>query len=142
MNGPDYVVAVTVASEVPPVPKGGFTAPMIPLAIRAVCDVMRNRAADPRFPHTTVEVALQPKQFSCVGQPYWYHALAGTWFPTHVLRCITAWLNPILPPVAPGALYYFSPVSMVPLGSVPHWVEGKTLVATPGIDPHYFQFFK
>jgi spore germination cell wall hydrolase CwlJ-like protein len=116
---------------------------MIPLAIRAVADTIRARVASPLFPNTAVEVVLQPKQFSAVcREDYWRRALAGTWQPAHVARCLRLWQDLTLPAVAPGALWYYSPISMVPQGSVPSWVAGRTRVPTPQIDSFYFRFYR
>lgn len=139
--GRDYVVACVVATEVPPVPTGTFTADMIPTAIRAVCDVIRNRVADPRFPKTAVDVVLEPGQFSAVcRQDYWRKAMAGSWFPTHVAGALAAWRE-LLSPVAPGALWYYSPISMDPPDSAPSWAANRREIVVPGIDPEYFRFF-
>lgn len=144
--GQDWIVAATMATEVPPAPAPGFPAKMIPLAIAAVAHVIRNRVASPLFPDTAVEVVLQPKQFSAVcrwvtGRSYWAEALAGRWFPRHVLRCLSAWQDPSQPTPVPGALYYYSPVSMVPRDAVPYWTVGKTEIPCPGLDPGWFRFY-
>jgi len=141
--GQDYVVACTVATEVPPTPTTNFSAEMIVLAIRAVCDVIRNRVADAAFPNTAVEVVLQPRQFSAVcHDEYWRKALAGKWFPRHVASCLAAWRYVVAPPVVPGALWYFSPISMEPPGREPTWLAGKEEIIVPKLNPHYFRFFK
>lgn len=140
--GRDYVVAVVIATEVPPLATGTFTVAMIPLAIHAVCDVIRNRVASHGFPDDPVSVVLQPKQFSAVcREEYWRHAMAGHWFPNHVAACLTAWQYPE-PPIAAGALWYYSPVSMDPPGREAPWVPGKTEVLVPGLDREYFRFYK
>jgi spore germination cell wall hydrolase CwlJ-like protein len=141
-DGQDYVVAVTIATEVPPEPTGTFRASMVPIAIQAVADVIRARVRDPRFPNTPVEVVLQPKQFSAVcRQVYWRRAMAGEWFPGHVATCLAIW-KADRPPVAPGALWYYSPVSMVPPGREPSWAAEKTAVYVEHLDPYYFRFFR
>jgi Cell Wall Hydrolase len=141
-SGPDWIIAATIATEVPPLPKGPFTAAMIPIAIRAVSDVIRNRAASLAFPSNPVLVVLQHNQFSAVcREEYWQKALAGEWQPQHVLRCLREWQTPQAP-VAPGALYYYSPVSMVPPGREPSWVKTLTRVPVAGLDESYFRFFK
>lgn len=140
--GQDYLVAATIATEVPPTATTDFSADQIVLAIRAVCDVIRNRVASPLFPNTAVEVVLQPRQFSAVcREDYWRHALAGRWFPRHVASCLAAWRYAPAPPVVPGALYYFSPISMEPVGREPTWLAGKTELIIPKLNPHYFRFF-
>ena len=142
LTGRDYVVAVTIATEVPPAPTGEFTSDMIPLAMRAICDVIRNRVADSRFPKTPVEVVLQRNQFSAVcQQDYWRKAMAGTWFPEHVARCLDAWREPIWPHYNARMLWYFSPVSMIPPNSAPTWAAGRTEALIPGIDRQYFRWF-
>jgi hypothetical protein len=141
-TGRDYLVAVTIATEVPPQPTGTFTREQIPLALRAVGDVIRNRAESGQFPSTPVEVVLQPKQFSAVcSETYWRRAAAGRWFSEHVDLALAFW-QANLPPLAPGALFYYSPISMLPPGSVPGWVTGKTEVTVPGLDRNYFRFYK
>lgn len=141
--GQDYVVACTIATEVPPTPTTNFSSDMIVLAIRAVCDVIRNRVASPLFPNTAVEVVLQPKQFSAVcHDDYWRHAVAGHWFPRHVASCLAAWRYAPAPPVVLGALWYFSPVSMEPRDSFPNWFKGKQEIIVPKLNPEYFRFFK
>ncbi len=143
--GRDYVVAAVIATEVPPVPIGGFTAEMIPLAIRGVCDVIRNRTRDPRFPNTAVEVVLEPGQFSavCAKDPknLWRRAMAGTWFPPHVASCLAAWRE-VLVSVADGATHYYSPVEMHPPMSAPAWAAGMVEIPTPAIHPDYFRWFR
>ena len=140
-TGQDYVVAVVIATEVPPEPTGTFTAEMIPLALHAVCDVIRNRVADPEFPDTAVQVVLQPKQFSAAcREDYWIRAMAGLWFPTHVANAFTTW-QAHTSPITDGACWYYSPVSMEPAGSQPAWIAGKREVLVPGLDRGYFRFY-
>ena len=140
--GQDFVVAAVVATEVPPQPTDGFSVDMIPTAIRAVCDVIRNRVMDPRFPKTPVEVVLQPGQFSAVcRQAYWRKAMAGTWFPAHVAGCLAAWREPVSG-LTGGALWYYSPVSMIPPGSAPSWAAGRLEIIVPGVSGDYFRFYK
>ncbi len=145
--GRDYVVACVVATEVPPVPSddGVFTAEMIPLAIRGVCDVIRNRMRDARFPSNAVEVVLAPGQFSAVcshdGTGLWRRAMAGRWFPPHVAACLAAWRD-VMVSVADGATHYFSEVSMRPAGTVPGWSSSMTELVIPKISPRYFRWFR
>jgi hypothetical protein len=153
-QGADFVVACVVATEVPPVPTGAFTADMIEQAIGAVCAVVMNRSKDPRFPQTPVQVVLQKNQFSAVcREDYWIKAMAGLWCPAHVARCLSYWQA-----AANGAavqdyfgglkpLWYYSPVSMVPAGSAPSWAATRTETpvidnAGPGISRDYFRFYK
>ena len=143
MTGQDWIVACVVATEVPPKPTGNFTAPMIPLAIRAVCDVIRNRVGDARFGDNAVSVVLQPKQFSAVcREPYWRDAMAGKWFPHHVQQCLEVWQDNPTGNVVPGAKWYYSPISMVPRWSEPSWVKGLTEVTVEGLDTAYFRFYR
>lgn len=141
-EGRDYVVACVIATEVPPQPTGTFTAEMILIGIRAVCAVIRNRVAA-AFAEDAVGVVLAPKQFSAVcREDYWRKAMAGRWFPGHVAKCLHEWQHPAPVPIAVGATYYYSPVSMVPPGRVPDWVAGKTEVLVPGLDRQYFRFYR
>jgi spore germination cell wall hydrolase CwlJ-like protein len=115
---------------------------MVPVALQAVCDVIRNRVANPAFPDTPVQVVLQPKQFSAVcREDYWIRAMAGLWEPAHVAAALSTW-QAHGPVVAPGACWYFSPVSMTPPGSQPPWIAGKAEVLVPSIDRAYFRFFR
>lgn len=142
----DLIVAATIATEVPPFPEGSFTAAMILPAIECVAEVIRRRVASPGFPKTAVEVVLQPHQFSAVrlgNDPdnYWLHALAGRWEPSHVQRCLVAWQSPPAADLVPGALWYYSPISMIPRDRVPPHVVGKREVLMPMIDPEWFRWF-
>jgi spore germination cell wall hydrolase CwlJ-like protein len=142
-DGTDYVVAVVVATEVPPPGTvAGFTDDMVPVALQAVCDVIRNRVANPEFPNTAVQVVLQPKQFSAVcREDYWIRAMAGEWEAAHVALALATWqANGTA--VAPGACWYYSPISMKPPGSQPSWITGKVEVLVPGLDRWYFRFYK
>lgn len=142
MSGPDWIVAATIATEIPPRPQGPFTREMIPVAIAAICDVIRNRVHDPRFPDTAVEVVLQPRQFSAVcREDYWRRAMAGLWEPSHMARCLEEWQHPAEHATAPGATHYYSPVSMVPPDREPSWIHGMTEVPV-AVDKSYFRFFK
>jgi len=141
--GRDYVVACVVATEVPPIATVLFTDPMIPLALRAVCDVVRNRVADGRFGKTAVEVVLEPNQFSAVcREDYWRKAMAGTWFPNHVAKALAAWRDVLVPVLPAGVCWYYSPISMSPRNSVPGWVAGKTEAVVSGLEPEYFRFYR
>jgi spore germination cell wall hydrolase CwlJ-like protein len=139
--GTDWIVAAVVGTEVPPEPTGTFTAAMIPIALAAVCDVIANRVASGRFPPNAVEVVLQKNQFSAVcRQDYWQLAMAGVWFPSHLAAALAEWQRP-RGLTAPGALYYYSPISMDPPGAKPSWLAGKTEVLVAGLDTNYFRFF-
>jgi hypothetical protein len=156
----DWVVAATIATEVPPVPtkhaasKDLFTAGMILAAQQAVAEVMFNRQQDKRFPKTAMGVVLAPKQFSAVMRglsaaalghhDIWLGAMEGSWFPQHVAECLAMWRRVKareVTPLVPYALWYFSPVSMRPALSSPSWVTGKTAVPCTAISGDYFRFF-
>ena len=161
----DWLVAATIATEVPPSPmqnshsKVMFTSPMILAAQQAVAEVIANRMAHPGFPKTALGVILQPKQFSGVmrgvtaaqlgHRDIWADAVVGSWFPAHVQECWQAWRRVREmtrtghdAQLVPGALYYYSPVSMVPPFRVPEWVNGKALVECERISTDYFRWFK
>lgn len=141
-DGQDYVVAAVIATEVPPQVKPDFPDTQIALAIEAVAEVIRNRVASPKFPNTAVQVVLQKNQFSAVcREDYWIKCLAGLWFPTHLSRCLQLWQQSRQPPLVPGALYYYSPVSMNPPMSKPSWWDDTREVKSP-INPDYFRFMK
>ena len=139
----DWLVACTIATEVPPVGIGAFTPEMIPAALRAVADVIRNRVAAGSWGHSPVEVVLAKNQFSAVcREDYWRKAVAGLWQLSHVLKALAVWQTPQCPDNVGGATYYYSPVSMRPVGAIPSWVAGLTEVVVPGIDPQFFRFYK
>lgn len=132
----DYVVAVTVATEVPPdAPEAEF---------RAVIDVIRNRMADDRFPTDEVEVCLQPRQFSAVcREDYWRLAMAGRWLPSHVAKCYALWRREWTD-TTDGATHYFSPIGMSPTGTEPDWAASPEMeeVEVVGVRADYFRFFR
>jgi hypothetical protein len=142
--GQDYVVAVVVATEVPPpgtIP--AFTDDMVVIALRAVCEVVRNRVAHPAFPDTAVQVVLAPKQFSAVcREDYWIRAMAGLWEPRHVQQALDTWQHHAPISLVPGALWYYSPASMSPPFSEPPWLVGKTEVLVEGLSRDYFRFYR
>lgn len=142
----EWIVAATIATEVPPYPHGAFTAEMIPVSLRAVAEVIRNRASSPHFPDTAVEVVLQPRQFSAVCRDaYWTQAIAGKWCDTHVDNALDAWRYAVGEPaydIAQGATHYFSPCSMKPVGSVPAWIQNMTEINIPSIDTTFFRWFR
>jgi len=146
VHAADYLVAVTIATEVPPRPTDVFTADMIDPAIRAVCEVIHNRTADPHFPDSPVAVVLQPKAFSAdCKQDYWFRAVAGSWLPRHVARCYDTWMESSVKPWTPlvrGAVYYFSPVNMNPRGAEPKWMKGLEEVVFPAVSNWYFRWFR
>lgn len=152
----DYLVASVIATEVPPraihsrKASGPFTVEMIPYAIRAVCDTIRNRVASPDFPDEAAEVVLQIKQFSGVlrglrisdvgHRDIWPEAVSGKWFPQHVALCLSTWREGRR--LVPGdVLYYYSPVSMIPSGRVPSWARRMREHLVSEIHKDYFRFY-
>lgn len=131
-TGKDYLVAVVLATEVPPnSPDEEF---------RAVLDVMRNRAKF--WGLSLVEVVLAPKQFSAVcHEAYWRKACAGLWVPSHVERSFE-WTQRDWSDTVDGATHYFSPITMKPEGTVPSWAASMTEVFPVGVRLEYFRFFK
>jgi len=165
-NAEEWIVACTIATEVPPSPvqssgsKEMFTAAMILVAQQAVAEVIANRLANPAFPKTAAGVVLQPKQFSGTlrglsvtkGKDYWVDAITGNWFPQHVAECLQAWrrVQEMIRTghdgrVVPGALYYYSPVTMSPPFRVPDWVSAPTpkqSIPCERISADYFRFYR
>ena len=85
-NSHDYLVAVTIATEVPP------DAPIA--EFKAVIDVMRNRVKSGKWGALPIDVVMAPKQFSAVCREYyWRRAIAGAWCPQHVEKCYALWLS-------------------------------------------------
>ena len=149
----EWLVACTIATEVPPRAKGDWTDDMVGPAIRAVCEVVQNRADSAGFPDTPLGVVLAIKQFSGVlrgltlGQvghrDIWLDAVQSNWYPDHVARCLTIWRKrKELPMTVDGATHYYSPVSMIPKGKVPSWAIEMHEVSLPGVDPHFFRWFR
>jgi cell wall hydrolase len=147
----DLIVAATIATEVPPraVPAANFTDAMVPIALRAVAEVIRNRARRGTFGGPLpVDVVLAPKQFSAVcREDYWREAIAGRWVPMHLVRALDAWRGlrnqPVGPDVlGPDATHYYSPVSMIPQWSAPAWAARMTEIVVPQIDPKSFRWYK
>lgn len=163
-NTEDWIVACTIATEVPPSPVRSaasqemFTSAMILAAQQAVAEVIWNRLATPGYPKTAAGVVLQPKQFSGTlrglpapknGKDMWADAIAGTWFPQHVRECYVAWRRVIEMNrtghdlrLVPGALYYYSPVSMEPAFKEPSWLPGLKLVPCESVSSDYFRFYR
>lgn len=155
----DWLIAATIATEVPPRPVvrrdiAGeivrFSEDMIAPAVCCVAEVIRNRVADPQFPNTALAVVWygappndgRASAFSAVGSEYWWRAVEGLWFPEHVEYCLDIWLHPSQTRLADGALYYYSPVSMVPPYREPRWAARLTEIAVPQVDANYFRWFK
>lgn len=162
-NAEDWIVAATIATEVPPSPvqssasKEMFTSAMILAAQQAVAEVIANRLAHPNFPKSASGVVLQPKQFSGTlrglqagkGRDIWADAVAGLWFPAHVQECYQAWQRVLEArrtshdtALVTGALYYYSPVSMAPPFRVPTWVSGLQSVPCERISSDYFRWYR
>jgi hypothetical protein len=163
-NTADWIVACTIATEVPPSPLQSsgsqemFTSAMILAAQQAVAEVIWNRTMSGGFSKTAVGVVLQPKQFSGTlrglpapkgGRDIWADALAGSWFPAHVNECYAAWRRVIEMNrtghdlrLVPGALYYYSPVSMDPPFREPTWAAGLKFVPCEIISADYFRFYR
>lgn len=143
----ETLIAATIATEVPPFAVGKFTDGMIPLALNAVADCIRNRAlAGDAFGRTARAVVLAPKQFSAVlREEYWFKAVLGLWQPSHVEEARQHWRSIVAGPAhAVGdrkILWYYSPISMVPKYSEPSWVKNLIEVPRPGIDRDYFRFY-
>lgn len=140
--GKDWIVAATVATEVPPPGTTALDDASVALARQAVCNVIRARVTSGRFPNDPVLVVLQPKQFSAVcTQDYWRNACAGLWCPSHVAACLAEWQGST-GNAAAGALWYYSPISMIPKDAEPVWVPGKTEILVPGLDREFFRFYQ
>jgi len=145
----DWMVAATIATEVPPIeikktrPDGAttnFTREMIEPTIRCVADVIRCRTADPHFPDTAIAVVLQRNQFSAVcREDYWRRAVSGDWQLQHLRNCLGIWREGTSELVA---LYYYSPISMVPPFREPSWAARLTEVLVDGIDRDYFRWYR
>jgi len=132
----DYLVAVCVATEVPP-----HDSPIEEM--KAVIDVIRNRARLGTFGGPlAVDVVMKPRQFSAVcREDYWRRALNGEWFPWHVEKALELWRQE-WEDTTDGATHYYSPISMVPKWSAPSWAPSMTPVNVPGVRGDYFRFFK
>lgn len=157
----EWLVAVTIATEVPPKPVKSphssveFTAAMIPKAIRAVAEVIKNRAGRMGFPKTPLGVVLAPRQFSGVmrGVPaaalghrdIWLDAVVGEWMTEHVSKCLYEWRRVLAGPevqTVPGVTHYYSPVGMLPPMKAPSWAASMIEVPLAGVAPDYFRWFK
>lgn len=130
----DYLVACTVATEVPPnAPEAEF---------KAVIDVMRNRVKSKKWGKRGVNVVLAKHQFSAVcREDYWINAITGDWQPKHVEKCYNLWVAG-WPDTTKGATHYYSPISMNPKWSEPKWAKNMTEIKVDGVRPDYFRFFK
>ena len=129
-----YLVAVTIATELPP------DAPLE--EYKAVIDVIRNRVKSGRWGKLAVDVVLARNQFSAVcRETYWRNAVAGNWLPSHVERCLNLWTVDWAD-TTDGAMYYYSPISMIPQWSAPAWAASLVEVTVEGTRPTHFKFFK
>ncbi len=145
----DWLVAVMMATEVPSAPQGSFTAAMIPLALRGVAEVVRNRARRGTFGGPLpVDVVMAKNQFSAVcREQYWRDALAGRWGGRQIERALATWKSletTLVGPdvVGPDVTHYYSPISMIPKWSAPSWAAAMTEIVVPQINPQYFRWYK
>lgn len=157
----EWLVAATIATEVPPRPTTSpnslqpWTAEAIPLAIRAVAEVVDARVKADGFPNSPLDVVLQVKQFSGVlrgvalvqvgHRDIWLDAVGGLWFPDHVSRCLAEWRRIARGSearIAGGATHYYSPVGMLPSRRVPSWAVDLTPVPLAGVPDDWFRFFR
>lgn len=127
-----YIIAAVVATEVPPdAPEEEF---------KAVIDVIRNRAGRSTL-NKQVRVVLAKNQFSAVcREDYWRKALSGDWLPNHVTRCLEL-VKQDWPDTTDGAMYYYSPISMIPKWSSPPWAERFIEREVNGVRKDYFRFY-
>jgi spore germination cell wall hydrolase CwlJ-like protein len=110
--------------------------------------VIRNRLDSGKWGDTYEEVVTARKQFSCfrkndpnykkVMDPNpkgkrWNRAVESA---TTVLNAPES-ANPI-----PGVMYYYSPRSMTPPGTVPDWAKGRTTIKVKGIYPWHMTLIK
>ena len=131
--GQNYIVAVTIASEVGP---QGTEAER-----RAVASVIHNRAT--RRNATFLKIVMEPRQFSGVGHDYWLRYLAGTSMEAVVKQCYESWEwvlenGPVLPETV---RWYYSPISMDPPFRVPHWARNLTYYPVPSVHEDRFKFY-
>ena len=143
----DRLVAATIASEVPPPGTTKFTPDQIALARLLVAEVIYHRVKFLKWGDTAYAVITARLQFSAVlREEYWFNAVLGKWFPGHVDACAAAWAQVNAPGYSfklPAlTLNYYSPVSMVPPGTVPPWVAGLVEVPVAGLDRDYFRFYR
>jgi hypothetical protein len=135
------------------VPGHGWQPAPIESMIACMCTPINRVVADPkRFGATVSDACFEHAQYSCwnakSGSNHdWLMAqaaaiLTGKSIAPIVQQCISAaarLLDGILPDVTNGAVSYYSPPSMVPVGRVPLWARGKTPCFTIG---NQFLFFK
>lgn len=128
----DYIVAVTIASEVGP---ESTEAERL-----AVASVIRNRAT---FSGTSaVRVVMKPRQFSGVLHTYWGRYLSGESLKGLVEICYNSWKKAERRPTLPAAVrWYYSPCSMIPEGRKPNWANELEHYPTPNIDENRFKFY-
>lgn len=141
------LVAATIASEVPPPGTTKFTPAQIDLARLLVAEVILHRMQSQKWGVSAYDVITARMQFSAVlREAYWFKAVLGDWFPGHVDACQKAWETVTAPgysfKLPASTLNYYSPVSMVPVGSSPPWAKALVEVTVDGMDRDYFRFFR
>ena len=122
-----------------------------PHEMPAVAAVILNRLRSKGWPKEMVRVVRQAKQFSAFnatlslgddeafavvrkGQSDALYAAALACADDLMARPEHQW------PITARAFWYFSPVSMVPAGSIPPWAEKLVGFCPCGIDPYRFVF--
>lgn len=113
--------------------------------------VIRNRVHSSRFPNTYQSVILQPSQFSYFNsfkgssEEIFSKALSGyagkIFSGRDAISCALAIISAASwqAPFGPDVLHYWSPISMVPKGSLPSWAkQAKRTFTLSGIDPERF----
>lgn len=125
---------------------------------KAVANVIKNRVGTSTVSgkgtrNTIHDVVSEPAQFSSYGNKWYKEAI--TYYTTGMVEneydrmVLKETMQAIIPifsgeeaDITCGCTFFYSPVSMVPKGRVPEWVNGKTEVTIDGVDPRYFRFFK
>lgn len=102
----------------------------------AVAHVLRNRAADPRWPSSIADVALQPQQFSAWNTGAGGNTLTDRYGPeTPQYRAAAAAYDASarMPDITGGATHYYSPAGMDALvaegsqsNTLPRWLQQET----------------
>jgi len=132
----DYVVAVTIATEVGP--------DSTKEERMAVASVIWNRA---RHSHISpLRVVMAPKQFSGVLKEYWGRYLSGESMELLTQQCYNEWRHLKESGGAAATLprhirWYYSPISMTPKNRAPGWTKELTYHETPDIDNSRFRFY-
>jgi hypothetical protein len=114
--------------------------------------VVRNRV-ETRFAGATYrEVVLEPFQFSAFNKPspardaalaLSHHSEAPHWREAVRIALLVTRADSSQRPFPASVRHFYSPISMQPAGSVPHWAQGRTPVALgdPTISSERFRFF-